>query len=108
MSTCKIILKDEVNVKIEGLDLDTRKKLVSKFKYELPYARHMPAFKLGRWDGTVSFFGLGGTTYLSMLDRVLPIIEQDKYEIELVDLRTPIKLEFEKVTETYWADKGKV
>ena len=108
MSFCKIILKDEVNVKIEGLDLDTRKKLVSKFKYELPYARHMPAFKLGRWDGTVSFFGLGGTTYLSMLDRVLPIIEQNKYEIELVDLRTPISLEFEKVTESYWADKGKV
>ena len=107
MSLCKIILKDEVNVKIEGLDLDTRKKLVSKFKYELPYARHMPAFKLGRWDGTVSFFGLGGTTYLSMLDRVLPIIEQDKYEIELEDLRNPIKLEFEKVTESYWADKGK-
>lgn len=106
MSFCKIILKDEVNVKIEGLDLDTRKKLVSKFKYELPYARHMPAFKLGRWDGTVSFFGLGGTTYLSMLDRVLPIIEQNKYEIELVDLRTPISLEFEKVTESYWADQG--
>ena len=70
LSSCKIILKDEVNVKIEGLDLDTRKKLVSKFKYELPYARHMPAFKLGRWDGTVSFFGLGGTTYLSLLDRI--------------------------------------
>ena len=107
LSSCKIILKDEVNVKIEGLDLDTRKRLVSKFKYELPYARHMPAFKLGRWDGTVSFFGLGGTTYLSMLDRVLPIIEQDKYEIELVDLRNPIALEFEKVTESYWADQGK-
>jgi superfamily II DNA or RNA helicase len=100
-------LKDEVNVKIENLDLDTRKKLVSKFKYELPYARHMPAFKLGRWDGTVSFFGLGGTTYLSMLDRVLPILESDGYDIQLEDLRIHNALEFDKVDENYWADQGK-
>ena len=107
MSNCKIILKDEVNVKIENLDLDTRKKLVSKFKYELPYARHMPAFKLGRWDGTVSFFGLGGTTYLSMLDRVLPILESEGYDIQLEDLRIHNALEFDKVDENYWADQGK-
>jgi superfamily II DNA or RNA helicase len=107
LSSCKIILKDEVNVKIEGLDLDTRKKLVSMFKYELPYARHLPAVRLGRWDGTVSFFGLGGTTYLSMLDRVLPVLEKDGYDIDLEDLRAPTKLEFKKVTQSYWADQGK-
>ena len=107
MSSCKIILKDEVNVKIEGLDLDTRKKLVGMFKYELPYARHLPAVRLGRWDGTVSFFGLGGTTYLSMLDRVLPFLEKQGYDIDLEDLRAPTKLEFQKVTQSYWADQGK-
>ena len=108
LSSCKIILKDEVNVKIEGLDLDTRKKLVSMFKYELPYARHLPSVRLGRWDGTVSFFGLGGTTYLSMLDRVLPVLEKNGYDIELEDFRKTSKLEFEQVTQSYWADKGKV
>jgi superfamily II DNA or RNA helicase len=107
LSSCKIILKDEVNVKIEGLDLDTRKKLVGMFKYELPYARHLPAVRLGRWDGTVSFFGLGGTTYLSMLDRVLPFLEKQGYDIDLEDLRAPTKLEFQKVTQSYWADQGK-
>ena len=51
MAHCKIIIKDEVNCKIEGLDLDTRKRLVNKFKYELPYARHLPAVKLtSRWE----------------------------------------------------------
>ena len=35
----KLIIKDEVNVKIEGLELSTRKKLVDKFKYEIPGAR---------------------------------------------------------------------
>ena len=107
MSSCKIILKDEVNVKIEGLDLETRKKLVSMFKYELPYARHLPAVRLGRWDGTVSFFGLGGTTYISMLDRILPFLEKQKYDIDLDDQRVPIKLEFKQVTQSYWADQGK-
>ena len=62
MASCKLVIKDEVNVKFEGLDLSMRKHLSNKFKYEIPYARYLPAYKLGRWDGTVSFFGLGGTT----------------------------------------------
>jgi hypothetical protein len=54
MKQATIVIKDEVNIKIEGLDLDARKALVKAFKYELPYARHMPAVRLGRWDGTVA------------------------------------------------------
>lgn len=56
MPQCRLVIKDEVNCKLEGLDLDIRKKLVKKFKYELPYARHLPAVRLGRWDGSVAFF----------------------------------------------------
>ena len=97
MSSCKIIIKDEVNVKIENLDLDSRKALVKKFKYEDPTARYRPAYKLGRWDGTVSFFGLGGTTYLSMLPQVLEYLEQKNYYIELEDLRVPLELTFSKI-----------
>ena len=52
----KLIIRDEVNVKIEGLDLVERKKLVDKFKYEIPGARYQPAVRLGRWDGKVAFF----------------------------------------------------
>jgi len=106
LSTCKLIIKDEVNVKVEGLAIETRRKLANKLKYELPYARHMPAFKLGRWDGTVSFFGIGGTGYLCHLDVILPIIEKDRYEIELVDLREQHDLTFEAVDEDYWKNKG--
>ena len=83
MSTAKVIIKDETNVKIENLDLDTRKALVKKFKYEDPTARFRPAYKLGRWDGAVSFFGLGGTTYLSMLPQVLDYLESKNFYIEL-------------------------
>ena len=105
MPTCKVVIKDEVNVKIENLDLDMRKALVRKFKYEDPTARFRPAYKLGRWDGTVSFFGLGGTTYLSMLPQVLEILESKNYDITVDDLRRPVNLKFDEISEDFWGEK---
>ena len=107
MTSCKLIIKDEVNIKIEGLAVETRRKIVNKLKFDLPYARHMPAYKLGRWDGTKTYFGIGGTGYLAHLDVILPIIENSGYEIDIEDLRLHSKIEFESITENYWADKGK-
>jgi len=105
---CKLVIKDEVNIKLEGLDVATRRKIANKLKYDLPYARHMPAYKLGRWDGTVSFFGIGGTGYVAHLDVILPVIDESGYEIEVIDQRQTTDLKFDKITENYWADKGKV
>ncbi len=107
MSTCKLIIKDEVNIKVEGLAVETRRKIVNKLKFDLPYARHMPAYKLGRWDGTKTYFGIGGNGYLAHLDVILPIIEESGYEIEVDDLRLHKQISFAKVNENYWADKGK-
>ena len=105
--TVRLIIKDEVNIKFENLPLDARKRLAAEFKYELPYARHQPAYKLGRWDGMVSLFGLGGNGYLSQLERILTILDEMHIMVEDVqDLRKPVKLSFEKVTESYWADQG--
>ena len=87
MKKCTIVIKDEVNVKIEGLDLDVRKRLSNQFKYRIPYAIHMPAYKLGRWDGCVAFFQLGGSTYLNLLPEILPVLEQYNYDIQLDDRR---------------------
>ena len=107
MPACKLIIKDEVNIKFEGLAVETRRKIVNKLKFDLPYARHMPAYKLGRWDGTKTYFGIGGTGYLAHLDVILPIIEDAGYEIDIEDLRLHSKIEFAPITENYWADKGK-
>ena len=104
MSITPIIIQDEVNCKIQGLDLDTRKELVKKFKYFQPGARYQAAYQLGRWDGCIGFFGLGGVTYVSLLDKILPFIESKGYYIEVEDERTPISLEFEEITEEYWGD----
>ena len=107
--TVKLIIRDEVNIKFDGLSLDARKKLANTFKYEDPTARYRPAYKLGRWDGKVSMFGLGGNGYLSQLEKCLEILTNMNISIdELDDLRTNKQISFEPVTETYWADQGKV
>ena len=85
MKKCNIIVKDEVNIKIEGLDLDTRKTLTNKFKFEVPGARYMPAVRLGRWDGKVGFFQLGGSSYVNLLPEIIPVLEQDHYDIDVTD-----------------------
>ena len=107
MSNCKLTIRDEVNIKLEGLAVETRRKIVNKLKFDLPYARHMPAYKLGRWDGTKTYFSIGGTGYLAHLDVILPIIENDGYDIEVEDLRPHQDITFTPVTENYWADQGK-
>ena len=107
--TVKLIIRDEVNIKLEGLPLEARKKLAAAFKYEIPYARYHPAFKLGRWDGMVSLFGLGGNGYLSQLEVILGVLAKLSIDIdEIEDLRVTPQISFTPVTESYWADQGKV
>ena len=101
MSSCKLVIKDEVNVKFENLSLEWRKRLSNKFKYEIPYARHLPAVKLGRWDGKVSFFGLGGTTYLNLVDQILPILEDGGVYVDFEDRREQHNFEFKAVDKDY-------
>ena len=87
MKPCVLHVKDEVNVKIEGLDLDMRRKLSNQFKYEIPGARYMPAVRLGRWDGKQAYFQMGGSTYINLLPEILPMLVSAGYEPSLNDLR---------------------
>jgi len=106
MKTATIIIKDEVNIKIEGLDLDVRKALVNAFKYENPAARYMPAVRLGRWDGKIAYFQLGGSTYTNLLPEIIPILEKFNYDIDLDDQRTYSNIfNFDLVEENCWAHK---
>ena len=93
-------IKDEVNVKFVGLDVKTRRKISDAAKYFLPYAYHMPAYKLGRWDGCVRFCDIGGRTYLNLLDKLLPLVSESGYTIEVEDLRQPFDIEFNDVEQT--------
>ena len=102
----KLIIRDEVNVEIKGLELSTRKKLVDKFKYEIPGAKYQPAVRLGRWDGKAAFFHLGGSSYINLLPDILPILEAEGYDIEIEDRRTySNKVEFDEFKEDTFAHR---
>ena len=107
MANCKLIIEDEVNIRIEGLEVDVRRQLANALKFEVPYAKHMPQYKLGRWDGKVAFFGIGGSGYVNHLDVVQRVLTKNNVEIaDIDDRRTHISLNFKPVTERYWADQG--
>jgi len=107
MKQCKIIVKDEVNVKIEGLELSERKALMKMFEYEIPGARYLPAVRLGRWNGKVSYFSLAGSTYINLLPEILPYLDNAGYDIELDDLRDyTTTFTFDKVSENTFIHKN--
>ena len=97
-------IRDEVNVKFIDLDVKTRRKISDEAKYFLPYAFHMPAYKLGRWDGCVRFCDVGGRTYLNLLDRLLPIVQDAGYSVEVKDMRQRWDFKFSEVTQTDYED----
>ena len=96
---CKIIIKDEVNCKIEGLEIQCRRKLQKKFEVVIPHARFLPSVRLGRWNGKTSYFDLGGRTYVNLLEEIVPIIVDDGYDIELEDHRINRNFTFSEITE---------
>ena len=98
MGKCVLEIRDEVNVRFQGLDVKTRRKISDEVKYFLPYAYHMPAYKLGRWDGCIRYCDIGGRTYFHLLDKLLPIVTEDGYEIEVKDARKKWDFSFTNVT----------
>ena len=106
MREAKIIIKDEVNCKIEGLELDCRKALMRKFEHEVPGARYLPAVRLGRWNGKVSYCSLAGSTYINLIPDIVPILQEYDYDIDLVDLREyQTSYSFEEIREDSFSHK---
>lgn len=84
---CIIQIADEVNIKIQGLELSERKALMKLFSFDVPGARYLPSVRLGRWDGKVSYFSLGGSSYINLLEEIIPVIDRAGYDIEVADSR---------------------
>lgn len=98
MAKATLEIKDEVNIRFVGLDTATRRKLVDEVKYFLPHAYYTPAYKLGRWDGMLRFCDVGGRSYLNLLDRLLPIVVNQGYEVEVDDQRQGWDFNFDPVS----------
>jgi len=105
MKTAKIELLDETNCKIHNLDTSTRRKLYDKFSFMLPHAYHVPAYKMGRWDGKVQFFQLGGKTFINLLEEILPILIAEGYEVSLDDCRERYKIDLKPITIDHFKDR---
>lgn len=105
MNQAKIEIKDEVNVKIHGLELSDRRALMKMFEYTKPGAQYLPAVRLGRWNGKVSYFSLAGSTYLNLLDQIIPYLYDKGYDITLQDNRQSSKeLVFQQIKEDSFSD----
>tara|TARA_B100000674_G_scaffold78170_1_gene54322 strand:+ start:9076 stop:10533 length:1458 start_codon:yes stop_codon:yes gene_type:complete len=106
MISCRIVIQDEVNVKVENLPVEYRRKIANKLKFQVPYARYLPQYKLGRWDGNISFFGIGGTGYVNHLDIIVNTLVDAGVEIaEIQDKRVKHNLTFNTIDENYWQGK---
>ncbi len=107
MKTCKLIIEDEVNIKFVGLDIDIRRKIANKLKFDVPYARYMPKYRLGRWDGKIPFFSIGGTGYVNHLDTIAEILQNNNVNItDVIDKRQTINIQFPKITCDYWKEQN--
>lgn len=104
MPKCTLVIEDEVNCQFKGLDISTRRKISNEVKFLLPYARHTPAFKMGRWDGMIRFCDIGGRTYINVLDKLIPVVQKAGYEIEVRDLREEHQFEFESIDANSYSD----
>lgn len=106
MKQCKLLIKDEVNVKIEGLELAERKALMKMFEFDVPGARYLPSVRLGRWNGKTSYFSLAGSTFINLLPEILPVLDRAGYDIELEDIRQyQTTFEFSEVSEETFKHK---
>ena len=104
MVSCRIVIQDEVNVKVENLPVEYRRKIANKLKFAVPYARYLPKYKLGRWDGKINFFGIGGTGYVNHLDVIVNTLVDSGVEIaEIKDHRVKHNLTFKQITKNYWS-----
>ena len=103
---CTILIKDEVNCAVLGLTDEHVDFLKAKFAILIPQRFHMVKYKLGVWDGTVSFFDKNGSTYVNLLDEIVPILVGYNYKIDIKDKRINNILVPDTIDENYWANRG--
>ena len=87
MKQATLIINDEVNCRFTGLDVETRRILKKEMGVFMPHAKHTPNYKLGRWDGWIRFFSVGGVTYVNLLEEIMPIVVDRGYSVSMVDNR---------------------
>lgn len=104
MKKTTLTIYDQVNVQFSNLDPIIRRAIKQELKYFISYAPHTPHYKLGRWDGYEYLFTIGGRTYIYMLERILPILIENNWEIELDDKRPGNHFSFPTIDKYIFSD----
>lgn len=100
---CTIQVQDEVNVRLKGLDDDTLDGCVARLTYNVPNARFMMKVRMGHWKGTIALCKRTGKTYLHLLPKILPFIEQAGYKIAIEDHRRKYDVKIPKIDKDLFA-----
>lgn len=99
----KAIIKilDELNVVISGLNKRDYDHLYNALGFFDKGYRFKPSYKIGRWDGKIRFFDRNGKTSINMLPLIIPDLQAKGYKFELIDNRSPVKVEVPIIDENY-------
>tara|TARA_B100000700_G_C15049568_1_gene859589 strand:- start:342 stop:1838 length:1497 start_codon:yes stop_codon:yes gene_type:complete len=91
-----IIIMDEINCAIEGLEPDELSEIASEFSFPIKDAHMQVAFQLKQWDGRESIIDIDhendtGYTYLyymeQVIERIMELYGYSEYDINIVDER---------------------
>jgi len=104
MNTLTILIRDEINCTLKGIEDSHIEalKLDHRFRTE-NYIFH-PKYKLGIWDGYVHFVHKNGATFIYLLPQIIPKLLQWGYDIEVKDFRIPGLTTPPPITELIFSD----
>lgn len=92
MKHADLYIFDEVNVGFDGIEEKDIDEIIYQTKLMKKGAHMTAAYQMKLDDGMVSHFDENGLTFFYMLDKVLPILEDMGYSIEVYDERkAPLK-----------------
>ncbi len=92
---CTVRIVDEVRVVVSGLHGDHLLWFYDKYAIHAANYFFNPKFKLGAWDGKLHYFKKDGSTYLYLIEEILPKLKSFGYDINLID---------ERESESYYPD----
>lgn len=103
--SCKIILKDEVNARIEGIEPSVKRQCIEATKVFDPASVHYSTYKLGNYKGYKYFMDQGGNTFINILDKIIPVLRHNSYsDIQIEDNRNKIDYVFDHIDKNIFAD----
>ncbi len=83
----KIIIQDEVNCMVVGLNPDHHKHFYETYGLFTENYFFTPKYKIGIWDGKIRYFSKDGNTYVLLLDEIIKVIVSFGYKITIEDRR---------------------